>query len=45
MCGYFCVGFTAFMLGGKKLIDYTTLFSPHHFKKNDNIILFYFKNE
>ena len=45
MCGYFCIGFTDFMLAGKKLTDYTNLFSPHDFKKNDNIILSYFKNE
>ena len=45
MCGYFCIGFIDFMLAGKKLTDYTSLFSPHDFKKNDNIILSYFKNE
>ena len=45
MCGYFCIGFIDFMLAGKKLTDYTNLFSPHDFKKNDYIILFYFKNE
>ena len=45
MCGYFCIGFIDFMLAGKKLTDYTNLFSPHDFKKNDNIILSYFKNE
>ena len=45
MCGYFCIGFTDFMLAGKKLIDYTNLFSPYDFKKKDNIILSYFKNE
>ena len=45
MCGYFCIGFIGFMLAGKKLIDYTNLFSPYDFKKNDNIILSYFKNE
>ena len=38
MCGYFCIGFIDFMLPGKKLTDYTNLFSPHDFKKNDNII-------
>ena len=43
MCGYFCIGFIDFMLTGKKLTDYTNLFSPHDFKKNDNIILNYFK--
>ena len=33
MCGYFCIGFIDFMLAGKKLTDYTNLFSPHDFKK------------
>ena len=42
MCGYFCIGFIDFMLAGKKLTDYTNLFSPYDFKKNDNIILNYF---
>ena len=45
MCGYFCIGFTDFMLAGKKLTDYTSLFSAHDFKKNDVVILSYFKNE
>ena len=45
MRGYFCIGFIDFMLAGKKLIDYTNLFSLHDFKKNDDIILSYFKNE
>ena len=44
ICGYFCIGFINFMLAGKKLIDYTNLFSPNNFKKNNNIILSYFKN-
>ena len=44
MCGYFCIGFIDFMLAGKTLIDYTTLFSPHDFDKNDQIILSYFKD-
>ena len=39
MCGYFCIGFIDFMLAGKKLTDYTNLFSPYDFKKNNNIIL------
>ena len=39
MCGYFCIGFIHFMIIGKKLTDYTNLFSPHDFKKNDDIIL------
>ena len=44
MCGYFCIGFINFMLEGKTLTDYTTLFSPHYFDKNDQIILSYFKD-
>ena len=45
MCWYFCMGFIDFMLAGKKLTDYTSLFSPHDFKKNDDIIFSCFKNE
>ena len=45
MCGYFCIGFIDFMLAGKKLTDYTSLFSPHDFKKSNNITLSYFKDE
>ena len=45
MCWCFCIGFTDFMLAGKTLIDYTSLFLPYDFEKNDNIILSYFKNE
>ena len=44
MCGYFCIGFIDFMLAGKTLIDYTNLFSPDDFNKNDSIILSYFKD-
>ena len=42
MCGYFCVGFIDFMFKGKSLTDYTNLFSPNDFKKNDDTILKYF---
>ena len=45
MCGYFCIGFIDFMLADQKLTDYTSLFCPYDFKKNDDIILIYFKNE
>ena len=44
MCGYFCVGFTDFMLAGKKLTDFKSMFSHDDFKKNDEIILSYFKD-
>ena len=36
MCGYFCIGFIDFMLAGKKLTDFTSLFCLYDFKKNDN---------
>ena len=45
MCGYFCTGFIDFMIASKKLTGYTSLFSPHDFKKNDNIISLYFNDE
>ena len=45
MCGHFCIGFIDFMLAGKKFTHYSNLFSPHDLKKNDKIILSYFKNE
>ena len=31
ICGYFCRAFIDFILAGKKLTDYTNLFSPHDF--------------
>ena len=42
-CGYFCIEFIDFMFAGRSLIDFTSLFSPYDFKKNDDIILDYFK--
>ena len=45
ICGYFCIGFIDFMLAGKKLTDFTNLFSPHDSKKSDDIILSYSKDE
>ena len=44
MCGYFCIGFTDFMFKGKTLTEYTNLFSPNDFKRNDDTILNYFMN-
>ena len=42
MCGYFCIGFIMFK--GNSLTDnLTNLFSPNNFKKNDDIILKYFR--
>ena len=42
MWRYFCIGFIDFMLAGKTLTEFTNLFSPNNFKKNDDIILNYF---
>ena len=39
MYGYFCVGVINFMLNGKSLLNYTNLFSPSKYKKDDKIIL------
>ena len=41
LCGYFCIGFINFMFKGKSLTDYTNIFSPNDFKKNDDIIMSY----
>ena len=45
MSGYFCIEFINYMLKGKTLLDYTNLFSPNDFKKNDQVIKRIFKNE
>ena len=44
MCGYFCIGFIDFMPAIDALTDFTNIFSPSNFKKNENddIILNYF---
>ena len=42
MCGYFRIGFIGSMLKGNTLTEYTNLFSPNNFKRNDDIILNYF---
>ena len=38
---YFCNGFIDFMLKSKSLLDYTNLFFPNEYEKNDKIILKY----
>ena len=44
MCGYSSIAFIDFMFKGKSLTDYTNLFLPNDFKKNDDTILKYFMN-
>ena len=38
MCGFYCIAFIEYMLGQKTLLDYSNLFSPNDYKKNDKII-------
>ena len=38
MCGYFCIWFIDFMVEGKSLLDYTRLFPPNKYEKNDKIL-------
>ena len=38
MCGYFCIGFIDFMLKRKSLLEYTYLFCPNDYEKNDKIL-------
>ena len=45
MCEYYCIEFINYMLKGETLLDYTNLFSPYNFKKNDQIIKRIFKYE
>ena len=42
MCGCFCIGFVGFMLIVESFLEYTTLFSPNEYEKNDKIILICF---
>ena len=42
MGGYFCIGFINFMFNGNSLTDFTDLFLPNDFRKNDDTILNYF---
>ena len=41
MCRYFCIEFIEFMLKGKRFLEYTKLFSPKKYEKNDKIMLKY----
>ena len=43
ICGYFGIGFIGFILKGKRLLEYTNLFSPNEYKKNAKLILKYFQ--
>ena len=45
MCGLYCVTFIEYMLAAKTLLDYTNLFSPNDYEKNDKMIYKYFKDK
>ena len=45
MCGYYCIAFIEYLFAGKTLLDYTNLFSPNDYRKNDKIRYKYFKDE
>ena len=45
MCGFCCIAFIECMLPGKTSLDYTNLFSPNDYQKNDKIIYKYFKDK
>ena len=45
MCVSYCIAFIEYMLPGKTLLDYTDLFLPNNYIKNDKIIYKYFKDK
>ena len=45
MCGSHCIAFIKYMLAGKTLLDYTHLFSPNEYKKNDKTIYKHFRDK
>ena len=44
MRGFYCIAFIEYILTGKTLLDYTNLFSPKNYEKNDNIIYIFRTN-
>ena len=45
MCGFYCITFKEYVLAEKNLLDYTNLFSPNDYEKNDKVIYKYFKDK
>ena len=45
MRGFYCMTFIEYVLPEKTLSDYTTLFSPNDYKRNDKVIYKYFKDK
>ena len=44
-CGFYCIVSIEYMVAEKTLLDYTNLFSPNDYKKNDKVIYKYFKDK
>ena len=45
MRGFYCIVFIEFMLAWKTFLDYTNLYSPNFYKKNDKIIYRFLKDK
>ena len=45
MCWFSCIAFIKYMIAGKTLPDFTTLFWPNDYQKNNKIIYKYFKKD
>ena len=45
MCGFCCIAFIDYVIAGKKVLDYTNLYSGNDFKKSYNVIYKYFKGK
>ena len=41
MCAFYCNAFIEYVLAGKTFLDYTNLFSPNDYKRNEKIIYTY----
>ena len=44
MCGFYCITFIEYMIAGKTLLDYSSLFSLNECKKNFDITILKKKN-
>ena len=38
ICGFYCIAFIEYLLVGETFLDYTNLFSPNDYNKNNEII-------
>ena len=45
LCGFYCIAFIEYMIEGTTLVDYSNLFSPNDYQKNDKIIYKYDKDK